>query len=116
VNRDRKPPVEHRIRKRICKRDGARQDGTAETPRAWYDFGLPVCPGQLDFKRRPETAEMRVVVLITQRPPTLHFRASSGENREYSRSAAGNPRSPGPRLGTKLGRVDAGNLTGQGRG
>jgi hypothetical protein len=28
---------------------------------------LPLCPGQLDIKRRPETAEMRVVVLITQR-------------------------------------------------
>ena len=43
--------------------------GTAETPQACCDFGLSVCPGQWGIKRQPETAEMRVVVLITQRPP-----------------------------------------------
>jgi hypothetical protein len=67
---------EHRIRKQICKRDGTRQGGTAETSRAWCDFDPLVCPGQRDIQRRPETAEMRVVVLITQRsrvqiPPPL---------------------------------------------
>jgi hypothetical protein len=71
-----RPPVGHHIGKWIRKRDGTRQGGTADTPRAWCDFGLPVCPGKRDIKRQPETAEMYVVVLITQRsrvqiPPPL---------------------------------------------
>src|SRR5262249_30015122 len=44
-----------------------RHGGTVETPRAWCDFGLPVCPGQFDTKRRPETAETNITLLITQR-------------------------------------------------
>jgi hypothetical protein len=58
---------EHRIRKQICNRDGTRQGGTAETLRARCDFRLLVCSGQRDIQRWPETAEMRVAVLITQR-------------------------------------------------
>jgi hypothetical protein len=40
-------------------------DSRGPLSRAWSRFGPPVCPGQFDIKRRPETVEMRVVVLIT---------------------------------------------------
>lgn len=55
------------IKNRLCKPDAARQAKTRETDRTHHDFMPSVCQGQRGDQRLPETAETRVVRLITQR-------------------------------------------------
>jgi len=62
--------------KPICKPDAAGQAETGETQKAGDDLAPYVCRGQYGDMRPPETAETRVVWLITQRsrvqiPPPL---------------------------------------------
>jgi hypothetical protein len=52
---------------RICARDAAGHAETGETQKARYDFMPQICRGQRGERRPTETAETRVVVLITQR-------------------------------------------------
>jgi hypothetical protein len=62
-----KPQASSGICKRICKRDSAARPETGETPRADGDGAEPIVRGQRHHRRRPETAETYVVLLITQR-------------------------------------------------
>lgn len=65
--------------KRIRKPDVVKPGGTGETEPTARELAFPVCRGQCGHKSSPETAEMCVVLLITQRPraeqPKEHHRS-----------------------------------------
>jgi hypothetical protein len=64
----RKPQVKNRFCKPICKPDAAGQAEMAEMRKAGDDLTPQVGRGQCGDQRLPETAETRVVWLITQSP------------------------------------------------
>ena len=73
--------------KPICKPDAARQRGKGETEPTERDVTRPVRRGHRNRERLPETAETRVVWLITQRsrvqiPPPLQRQRPFLEQRE----------------------------------
>ena len=62
-----KAQVRGRICARICARDGPQHVETGETPRVTDERPQVIGRGQRHYRRRAETAETPVVLLITQR-------------------------------------------------